>query len=83
MTAPDSAKWTVLMEAVRLDFVQKGPDTMMSSTWGDGAKRQANENDTLRVIDNRYRMIFGTYATPIQENPLQSVSSLMKYSKAK
>jgi hypothetical protein len=72
---PDAAKWSVLMEAIRLDFVRKGPDSVKATTVGYGTKRQPNEADTLRIIDRRYRMIFGINAPPMDGKQLHAVSS--------
>jgi hypothetical protein len=78
-SGPDAAKWSVLMEAVRLDFVQKGPDSVMSTAIGCTTKRHPNEADTLKIIHRRYHMMFGMNAPPIDGKQLHAVSSFLPF----
>jgi hypothetical protein len=71
------------MEAVRLDFVDKGPDPILrdSGDWG-AKKRQGDDQTTLEIIRNRYRMIFGDQAPPLHPRQIQTVCPLMSGSQS-
>src|SRR5436305_8082251 len=59
--APESerGKWSILFEAVRLDFVYKGPDNLSSFEYeGKGRRRTADDGETRFMITQRYKQIF-------------------------
>src|SRR5271154_959259 len=60
--APESkrGKWSILFEAVRLDFVQKDPDNLSSFEHdGKGRRHTADDEETRFMITQRYKQIFG------------------------
>jgi hypothetical protein len=64
------------MEPVGLDFVNKGPDPMLPAS-REASKHQADDHDTVELIQKRYRIIFGNAALPINGKQMQTVTPFL------
>ena len=66
-------KWKMLLEIVRLDYVQKGPDKPSAIGEKRGNKLLADTYELELNIKNRYRQIFGETARPMTPKELEGV----------
>ena len=80
--APQSkqGKWSILFEAVRLDFVQKGPDNRSPFEHDSNGRRlTADDEETRFMITKRYERIFGENEIPMTKMQMDAVLSPLAF----
>jgi hypothetical protein len=80
--APESKRgqWSILFEAARLDFVQKGPDNISSLEHdGKGRRRTADDEETRLMVTKRYKQIFGEDEIPMTKMQMDAVLSPLAF----
>jgi hypothetical protein len=73
LTDEDRAKWGVLMEAVRLDYVQKGPDAPAPEGEWKGKKRGADDRGLMDIVQRRHSHVFGHDAPALTPREIEAV----------
>ena len=70
--------WSMFLEAVRLDYVQKGPDNPAPEGETRGRKRLADNRELISMIKRRHRMMFGEDARPLAKREIEGVSTYQR-----
>ncbi len=65
-------------EAVRLDYVQKGPDDPAPEGDTRGKKRLAGNRVLIQMIRRRHRMMFREDAKPLAKRELEAVNAYQR-----
>src|SRR5205814_10026649 len=67
--------WSMFLEAVRLDYVQKGPDNPAPEGERRGRKRLADNRELISMIKRRHRTMYGDDARPLAKREIEGVST--------
>ena len=74
----DRHLWSMFFEAVRLDYVQKGPDDPAPEGDTRGKKRLADNRVLIQMIKRRHRMMFREDAKPLAKRELEAVNAYQR-----
>jgi len=74
----DRYLWSMFFEAVRLDYVQKGPDDPAPEGDTRGKKRLADNRVLIQMIRRRHRMMFREDAKPLAKRELEAVNAYQR-----
>ena len=76
----DRPTWRLFFEAIRLDYIRRGPNPTLSDSDSSGNNRRTvDDRDSIRAINGRYHMIFGNEARPLDAHQMEAVTSVRGY----
>ena len=61
----DQRKWSILMEAVRYDYIRKGQDLCVHTDAKKKIKKIADDRELIHIINHRYVQFFGHEASKL------------------
>jgi hypothetical protein len=74
ITGSEKARWQRLIEAVTLDYIHMGPESILPG--GDGHRQNLDHRKLRRLIRTRYVEFFGNLAPKLEDNKVYMVKWL-------